>query len=209
MQKPTVLGMIWRPHIELERIKLQPVVWIPLAIISILHVIGMLFVTRVKTEEWLLNSVQTPPTISYTYMSIDLLFSDFITFLLTICIVALLVFGIGKIFKKRVTLTEVFSLSVFLQVIPTLGLLLQAAAHVLEWEKNIFNYSLQDLLHLTSSHLSFVFGFVTIFIIWNWGVTAVGFRKVIDFSPAIAIILTLVMWYLPVFISSFFITPQG
>lgn len=209
MQKPTILGMIWRPHIELERIKFQPVIWIPLAIISILHVIGMLFVTRVKTEEWLLNSVQTPPTISYTYMSIDLLLSDFITFLLSICIVALLVSGFGKLMQKSVTLTEVFSLSVFLQVIPTLGLLLQATAHVLEWEENIFNFSLQDLLHLTSSHFSFVLGFVTIFIIWNWVVSVLGLRKVIHLPPVAAIILTLVMWYLPVFISSFFITPQG
>ena len=209
MQKPTILGMIWRPHIELERIKFQPVIWIPLAIISILHVIGMLFVTRVKTEEWLLNSVQTPPTISYTYMSIDLLLSDFITFLLSICIVALLVSGFGKLMQKSVTLTEVFSLSVFLQVIQTLGLLLQATAHVLEWEENIFNFSLQDLLHLTSSHFSFVLGFVTIFIIWNWVVSVLGLRKVIHLPPVAAIILTLVMWYLPVFISSFFITPQG
>lgn len=209
MKKPSILGMIWRPHIELERIKLQPVVWIPLAIISILHVIGMLFVSRVKTEEWLLNSVQTPPTISYTYMSIELLLSDFLTFLLTTCIVALLVFGMSKLMQKSVTFIEILSLSVFLQVIPTLGLLLQAAAHVLEWEENIFSYNLQDLLHLTSSHFSFVFGFVTIFIIWNWVVTVVGFRKVIDLSPVIAIILTIVMWYLPVFVSSFFVTPQG
>jgi hypothetical protein len=209
MQKPNILGMIWRPHIEFERIQLQPIVWLPLTIISILHVIGMLLVTRVKTEEWLINSVQTPPTISYTYMSIPQLFSDLTTFLLSICIVALFVFLISKLLKKSVTFTKAFSLSIFLQVIPTLGLLLQAIAHVLEWEKNIFRYSLQDALHLSSGHLSFVFGFLTIFTIWNWVLSAVGLRKVMDLSPIAATLLPLVIWYLPVLISSFFVTPQG
>nr|WP_255724623.1 YIP1 family protein [Shimazuella soli] len=201
--------MIWRPHVELERVRLHPAVWLPLAIISIVHVLGMLGITRVKTEEWPLNSVQTPPTITYSYMSMDLLISDLITFLLSVCIVSLLIFAIAKSFRKSVTLKQVLSLSVFLQVIPTLGLLLQAAAHLLEWGENIFSYSLQDLFHLTSSHFSFVFGFVTIFIIWNWVITVVGLHKVIGFPSIIAIVLTIIMWYLPVWISSFFVIPQG
>jgi hypothetical protein len=201
--------MIWRPQIEFQRLKEQPIIWIPLAILSVLHVIAMLFLTRVKTEEWDLNSVQTPPTISYTYMSAGLLLSDLLTFLLSIFIIAFIVYGVAKAFHSSVSIKPLISLVIFLQVIPTLGLILQSITHIFEWKLAILTYSLQDVFQLSVGQLSIALGFVTIFTVWNWVIASIGYATILRVPISVAVVTTLVMWYLPILISSFILTPQG
>ncbi|WP_028775934.1 YIP1 family protein [Shimazuella kribbensis] len=209
MNKPIILGMIWRPRMEFERIRMQPVIWLPLIILSLFHMLGMLFVSRVKTEEWPLDSVQTPPTISYTYLPVNALIIDLLSFWVSIFIIGFIVYAIAKVFRKQVSLKQIFSLSIFLQVIPILALIIQALAHVLEWGEGFFSYNLQDLLHLSTGHFSFVFGYITIFTIWNWIIAAMGFQKVISLPTIVTFVIAIVLWYLPLSISFLFVTPVG
>jgi hypothetical protein len=201
--------MIWRPRIELERIRIQPVIWLPFIILSLFHLLGILFVSRVKTEEWPLNAVQTPPIISYTYLPVNALLVDLLTFWIGIFVIALIVYAIAKAFRQQISLLQVFSLSIFLQVIPTIGLAIQALAHVLEWGEAFFSYSLQDLLHLSTGHFSFVFGYITIFTIWNWVIAVIGYQKVISLPILLAFVITIILWYLPLSINFLIVTPIG
>ncbi len=203
MKKPSILGIIWRPQVELERIRQQPVIWLPLIILSLVHMVGLLFATRVKSVEW---SNQTQQTISYTYMLFDSLLVDLLSFLLTIGVIGILIYFIAKVLRRGVTLFQVFALSIFLQVIPTLGLLIQALVHVLEWKEKYVFYNLAEILHLSTGHLAYAFGYITIFVVWNWIVNVISYRKVIGFSMFVSIIITILMWYLPIFVSSLFIT---
>jgi hypothetical protein len=142
-------------------------------------------------------------------MSPGLLLSDLLTFLLSIFIIAFIVYGVAKAFHSIVSIKPLFSLAIFLQVIPTLGLILQAITHIFEWKLAILTYSLQDVFQLSSGHLSIALGFVTIFTVWYWVIASIGYTKILRVPISVAVVTTLVMWYLPILISSFILTPQG
>ena len=153
-KNPKLFNMFWSPGEQLNRIRQNPKIWIPLLIVTILYIIGStIMAVTMKVEDFMLPEMSTQEAemvaaIGKTTAAV----SGFIVPIMTILISTVIYLIIVKIAKKDTTFKQLFSMNTFIMVIGAVGLILNnLIVAAIDGKAGIFITSLAGLLNSDSA----------------------------------------------------------
>lgn len=192
--KPSLLGMFTNPSAQFEKIRVQPVIWGPLAIITLVYFIASIIMAITLTPEDLvvpgtvtLEDAELAIGISKVTMVISSLFGPIFGLLIS----TLIYFIIIKIAKKDSTFRQLFSMSTFIMAIGAAGLLLNNLLHLLfGGSQGVYLTSLAGIMKSDS----LVLASFEIFSIWQLVLTAIGLHKVGKLSKGVAWTISIIFF---------------
>lgn len=192
--KPSLLGMFTNPSTQFEKIRVQPVIWGPLAIITLVYFIASIIMAITLTPEDLvvpgtvtLEDAELAIGISKVTMVISSLFGPILGLLIS----TIIYFIIIKIAKKDTTFGQLFSMSTFIMAIGAAGLLLNNLLHLLfGGSQGVYLTSLAGIMRSDS----LVLASFEIFSIWQLVLTAIGLHKVGQLSKGVAWTISIVFF---------------
>lgn len=187
VQKPSLLGMIWSPTEQFERIKERPKIWGALAIISVLFIIGSWLTTLGVSadlglegmDEELVAGIEIITTIGIIIVGI------FIP-IFTVLISSFIYWVIAKITKYEVSFKQLFSMNTYILIVSALSLIVNGIVIALtKGNPEIMFTSLGSVLG-TGGVFGAVFDSIEVFSIWGVILAAIGLHKVAGFSKGLA-----------------------
>ena len=153
-KNPKLFSMFWSPGEQLNRIRQNPKIWIPLLIVTILYIVGSTIMAfTMKVEDFMLPEMTTQEAemiaaIGKTTAAV----TGFILPIMTILISTVIYLIIVKIAKKDTTFKQLFSMNTFIMVIGAVGLILNnLIVAAIDGEAGIFITSLAGLLNSDSA----------------------------------------------------------
>lgn len=176
--KPSMLGMIWSPGEQFDRIRQNPKIWVPLILVSILYAAGMFLMAVSMDASYLglegMSEAEAEMVMMFSRVGVA------ITGIFTPVVVALISGGIYMIFIKiagsDATFKQIFSMNIYILVIGGIGLLVNMALRAaIGGNPEIFITSLAGLMN---SEKPGVLGSIELFSIWQSVVTAIGLHRV-------------------------------
>jgi Yip1 domain len=192
-KKPKLFNMLWSPGEQLNRIRQNPIIWIPLLIVTILYLIGStIMAVTMKVEDFMLPEMSTQEAemiaaIGKTTAAV----SGFLIPIITILISTVIYLIIVKIAKKDTTFKQLFSMNTFIMVIGAVGLILNnLIIAAIDGKAGIFITSLGGLLNSGSPLL----GTFELFSIWQLILTAMGLHRVGQLSKTVSVIIVIIFF---------------
>ncbi|MDM5227498.1 Yip1 family protein [Cytobacillus sp. NJ13] len=176
--KPSLLGMVWSPGEQFDRIRQNPKIWVPLILVSILYAAGMFFMAVSMDASYLglegMSEAEAEMVMMFSRVGVA------ITGIFTPVLVALISGGIYMIFIKiagsDATFKQIFSMNIYILVIGGIGLLVNMALRAaIGGNPEIFITSLAGLMN---SEKPGVLGSIELFSIWQSVITAIGLHRV-------------------------------
>jgi hypothetical protein len=195
-ENPSLLGMFTSPVVQFERIRQNPKIWVPLIIISILYVIGMIFMALSLDASTLIDQGipenQVDLVLGITKVTVAV--TGVITPILGVLISSAIHLAIARIANSTVTFKQLFSMNTYIMIIGATGLILNTAIrYAIGGNSEIYITSLAGLLNQEKAG---VLGSIEVFGIWSLVMTSLGLHKTAHFSKglswAIAIIFFLI-----------------
>lgn len=192
--KPSLLGMFWSPGEQLERIRQQPRIWGPLAIVTLLFMISsIIMAVSMKAED-----LVVPGTLSLEDAEMILGFTKITTAvfgvvgaLIGILISATIYLIIVKIAKKTTTFKQLFSMTTYILIIGAVGMLLNSLIQMLiGGSQSIYVTSLAGVMNSDS----LILAQFEVFSIWQLILTAIGLHKVGQLSKGAAWTIAIVFF---------------
>ena len=192
-KNPKVFSMFWSPGEQLNRIRQNPKIWIPLLIVTILYIAGSTITAfNMKIEDFMLpemgqQEAEMVAAIGKTTAAI----SGFIAPIMTILISSAIYLAIIKIAKKDTTFKQLFSMNTYIMVIGAVGLILNSLiVAVIDGKAGMFVTSLAGLLNSDSALL----GTFELFSIWQLILTAMGLHRVGQLSKTVSVIIVIIFF---------------
>ena len=200
LEKPSIFGMILSPGEQLGKLKHNPKILVPLAVISIISLISALVVTFGMDMEQLLGEGYEElvgPDGSVVIIMVARIFASFVGLIMPVIstvIAALIFLFISKFTDSEVTFKQLFSMSIFVYFISSLGSLFHSVTVVtIDIESVIPITSLQFLLEAEGKPAIF-FSLIEVFSIWHIILFAIGLKIVANFKAGLAWTMTIVYY---------------
>ncbi|WP_170885534.1 YIP1 family protein [Bacillus alkalicellulosilyticus] len=199
-QHPSMLGIVWSPIEQFERIKEKPKVLVPMIILTLIWGIAGAMLSFGMDIKWLLASIPPEQHAEFAQMESFLRISSFIGYLITPIVVILIVSAIMLLISKattsEVTFKQLFSMNVFISFIGALSLLVNGGlAILLDVDPMIPITSVGNMMQ-AEGVAGAILNQVELFAVWGVILTALGLIKVANFHRVLAwsvsIIFTLV-----------------
>lgn len=192
-KNPKLFSMFWNPGEQLNRIRQNPKIWIPLLIVTILYIVGSTIMAfTMKIEDFMVPGMTTQEAemiaaIGKTTAAV----TGFILPIMTILISTVIYLIIVKIAKKDTTFKQLFSMNTFIMVIGAVGLILNnLIVAAIDGKAGIFITSLAGLLNSDSALL----GTFELFSIWQLILTAMGLHRVGQLSKTVSVIIVIILF---------------
>lgn len=200
--KPSLLGMIWSPGEQFDRIRNNPRIWLALIIVTVIFTIGMgLVLNSIDFAE--VAGIEISPSAELMLVLITAVFTGIFSTVMGILFSTLVYFIIIKVAKKDATFKQLLSMTAYIFFISALGLLLNAGVQTLiGGNPEIYITSLGGLFNSTSP----VLASFEIFSIWQMILTAMGLNKVGQLSKGLSWAIVIIIFLISLgmaFISSF------
>ncbi len=195
---PSLLGMFTSPGHQFERIKQNPKIWVPLILVSILYVIGTIFMALSIDESILMDQGVPKEQIDLVLMitKITVGITGVITPIFGVLISSAIQLAIAKMASSSVTFKQLFSMNTFIMMIGAAGLILNMVIRfVIGGNFEIYITSLAGLLNQEKAG---VLGSIELFGIWSLVLTALGLNKTAQFSKGLAWIVAIVFFLIQI-----------
>ncbi|MDQ0157321.1 Yip1 family protein [Robertmurraya andreesenii] len=194
--KPSLLGMFWSPSEQFERIRHQPRIWLPLAIVTLIYTVAsVIMATMMKAEDLVVPGALTLEDAEafLGFTKITTVVSGIVGTIIGILVSSVIYLIIVKIAKKDTTFKQLFSMTTYIMVISATGMLLNSLLQtMLDGKPGIQITSLAGVMNSDS----LVLAQFEVFSIWGLILTAIGLHKVGQLSKgaswAIAIVFFLI-----------------
>ncbi|KON85505.1 permease [Sporosarcina globispora] len=176
--KPSLLGMVWSPGEQFDRIRQNPKIWVPLILISILYAVGMFLMAMSMDASYLgldgMSEAEAEMVMMFSRVGVA------IAGIFTPVVVALISSGIYMIFIKiagsDATFKQIFSMNVYILVIGGIGLIINMALRAaIGGNPEIYITSLAGLMN---SEKPGILNSFELFSIWQTAITAIGLHRV-------------------------------
>lgn len=197
---PSLLGMIWSPNEQWDRIKNNPRILIALIIVSLISVFGTTITALSMTMDMVEQiAVDLPMTLSedqqllmLTFMKFLIGFIGLIAPVISILIISAIHQLVTTVAKTGVKFKQLFSMNTYIYLITALGVAFNNVANYLlnasEDDSNITNLS----YYVNGDGLvSVVLSNIELFSIWALILTALGLHKVAGLTKPVAWIVAL------------------
>ncbi|MCD8502412.1 MAG: YIP1 family protein [Bacillaceae bacterium] len=200
LEKPSIFGMIVSPTEQFGKLKHNPKILVPLTVISIISLVSALILTFGMDMEQLLGEGYEElvgPEESVFIIMVARIFSSIFGLILpaiSTVIAALIFLFISKFTDSEVTFKQLFSMSIFVYLISSLGSLFHSVA--------VVTIDIDSLVPLTS--LQFLLGaegipaiiltIIEVFTIWHILLFAIGLKIVANFKSGLAWTMTIVYY---------------
>jgi Yip1 domain len=202
-EKPSLLGMLWSPGEQFDRIKGNPKVWLPLLIIGVMYGIGMFLMTSMLDMEALLGediSADQAESIA-TISKITVVVTGVLSPLLIVLVSSSVQLLIAKIVSSTVSFKKLYSMNTYIAFIGALGLLLNMiVSAAFGGNPEIYVTSLAGVLNVEKAGLS---SSIEVFSIWQMFLTAIGLHKVAQVSKKLSWTIAIVFFLFSVVMSLF------
>lgn len=192
--KPSLLGMIWNPIEQFERIRVQPRIWGAFAIISIIYLIGSIMLAQTITAEDLVVPGAVPLSeaeLILGFSRITAVISGFIAPIFVILIYSAIQLIIVKLAKKDTSFKQLFSMNTHIMFIGAIGLILNTSFQLLFGGTTGVNITSLGGVIGSDSPVLAVF---EVFSIWQIVLTGIGLHKVGGLSKGAAWTLAIVFF---------------
>lgn len=204
-QKPSIVGMFHSPVEQFKRMKARPVIWGGLIIILILSLLNGIMGTFL-TEQTLTNEFPGLNEEDLGFMvlvtKVFAVIASLIGPIIGLLIKTLILIVIGKIAQSTARFKQLFSMSIFIGVIGTVGVLINTAVVLFSGTNDVTMVatSLSSIIPSTGA-LAGLLNSIEIFSIWTLILTAIGMQVVMGISKKVSwilvvsyfIIITLIM----------------
>lgn len=194
--KPSLLGMFTKPGVQFDKVREQPVIWRPLAIITLIYFLASIIMAVALTPEDLV--VPGTVTLAEAKLAIGitkgtLLISGIIAPIFGITISTVIYFIITKIAKKDTTFGQLFSMGTFIMAISTAGFLLNNLLHlVFGGPYSVYFTSVAGIMGSDS----LVLATLEFFSIWQLALTAIGLHRVGKLSKGAAWTVSILFFFI-------------
>lgn len=193
-KKPSIFGMIFSPIEQFERIRVKPVIWLPLVLLTIIATImGVLVVlnTDPATVPGVEMSAEELEMVKVFGVVVGVL-GGLIGTPLVFVVMAAILLGVSKIFKSDVTFKKMFSLIIFISFITVIGQILnQLIILAINSDPVVTLTSLNSFIG-ADGVLGAVFSAIEVFNIWYTILLAMGLVKVANLSKPTAYTISIV-----------------
>ncbi|OIJ18057.1 hypothetical protein BKP45_10670 [Anaerobacillus alkalidiazotrophicus] len=202
--KPSVFGMFLNPSEQFQKLKANPLVFVPLLLVTLLYTIAMAIIAFGTDSSWLLAEIGPEDIEIFAememFMRIMMLVTGVFIPVMGALIFAVVIIIVAKISKSEVTFRQLFSLAVFVSVIGGVGVLFNAImTTLLGTNPDIPFTSLASLFG--EENVSPLFISIEVFSIWQLIVAVVGLRKVANFGAALAWIVMILFTIFSIFLA--------
>ena len=205
LEKPSLLGMIWSPTEQFERMRERPAIWGAMIVVMILS----------AARSWLLSFGVEVPEIEgvpedqlagfEAFGQALAVIGGFVIPLITVFIVSLIYLLVAKMAQSNVAFKQLFALHTHIAFIGMFGMVLNGIVAVLVGgaEPGVLYTSLGSLIETEGAAAS-VFDSLEVFSIWQLILTALGLHKVAGFLKRLA-------WTVPIvfFVIGILMTMMG
>lgn len=199
--KPSLARMFWNPREQLLKIKQNPIIALPLLIVTIIFIIAStLKAVSIRPEDIMLPgmSIQEAEMVAANVKAFTAM-SGFISPLLSITGVTILYFLILKAVGKEVTFRQIFSMNIFIFVIGAAGLIVNSLLWIV-FDGSQSGWMFTSLGGLLKSEIVLLHS-IELFRIWSFIVTSIGFQTVGRLSKSASVILAIILFILQASIS--------
>lgn len=187
VEKPKLLGMIWSPSEQFERIRELPKIWGALIIVTIITmIVAMAQAASVDVTEF--ADIPGVDADSFKMFSmITAMVTGIFIPVFSVLILSAIYLLIAKIVRSEVSFKQLFSLNTYLYFISALGGIVNALVSLLVGggEPGVLYTSLSSILGADGSLGTILTNF-EIFTIWGVILTAMGLERVARFSKGVA-----------------------
>ena len=193
-EKPKLLGMITRPTEQFIKLKQQPIIWVPLIIISLLMMLGTT-ITALNVDY--ANDPELQESIEMLGIDEDVMIKSAAILAgigslfipgFTALISTIIYLVIAKIIKKAVSFSQLYSMNVYVLFISAIGVLFNALlSFVLSGDSTIMFTSLAAMIQTDNLMVESVLSMIELFAIWGLILTIIGLQTVANFSKKFAI----------------------
>ncbi len=197
-EKPKILGMVTQPTAQFKKIKQNPVIWMPLIIISLLMMVGA-FITAMNIDYS--NNPEIQEAIEVIGIDEDVMIKSGAILaglgnLIIPGIIALIstviYLVISKVIKKQVSFSQLFSMNIYILFISAIGVILNGLlSTVLTGDSSILFTSLAFVIPTDNIMLENIFAMIEIFTIWGLILTVIGLQIVANFSKKASLIIVI------------------
>lgn len=197
-EKPKILGMVTQPTVQFKKIKQNPVIWMPLIIISLLMMVGA-FITAMNIDYS--NNPEIQEAIEVIGIDEDVMIrsgailaglGNLILPGITALITTVIYLVISKVIKKQVSFSQLFSMNTYILFISAIGVLLNGLlSTVLTGDTSTLFTSLAYVIPTDNIMLENVFAMIEIFTIWGLVLTIIGLQIVANFSKKASLIIVI------------------
>ena len=199
-KKPSIFGMIFSPSEQFERMRVKPVIWLPLILLTIVAtVMGVLVVLNTDPA--------TVPGVEMSAEELEMakMFGVVVGVLggligtpLVFVVMAAILLGVSKIFKSDVTFKKMFSLIIFISFITMIGQILnQLIILAINGDPLITLTSLNSFIGADGA-LGAVLSAIEVFNIWYYILLAMGLVKVANLSKPTAYTISIIFFLIGV-----------
>lgn len=190
VEKPSLLGMIWSPSEQFERIKQRPIIWGAMIIVTILTIIGMWLMSlgvEISDVEGLEGFSPEDLAGIKIFSQIMMVVTGLFTPIFVVLISSAIYLLIAKIARSEVTFKQLFSMNTYIMMISALSVIVNGiiSAFVGMGDSDQLFTSLGSLMNVEGA-MGGLFNSLEVFTIWGVILTAMGLHKVANFSKGLA-----------------------
>ena len=188
-EKPSIFKVIWEPAEQFRKVRLNPIILVPMLILLAVNAIGTIMTvsaidfTELFEEMDIVITAEMETAIS-VIASLAGVVVALITVALLILVSAAVYMVISKIAKKDVTFKQMFSMSTHLSIIGAIGVLLNGLIAFLTGDDStIAMYT--SLAYLLGSENEVLMG-IELFSIWGTLLIPIALQKVAGYSKKLS-----------------------
>lgn len=213
--KPSLLGIIWSPGEQFDRMRANPRFWGPFIIVTLLTIVGMgimaLGMSESLTEELLSAGFSEEQVGSIVVASqVTIVVTGVFTPILTILISSAIYLAITKLAHKDTRFKQLLSMTTYIYFIGGIGVLLnQLVSYVTGGEPAIQVTSLASLVETEGRAVFGLLSNIEVFTIWGTILTAFGLERVGRLSKGAAWIVAIVFFLIGVVLTMIGGSPTG
>ena len=198
VEKPSLLGIIWSPTEQFERIRERPAIWGALAIITLLFIIGMWLQSLGVEVPEIEGLTEEQLALTEVFATVGIIIGGLFTPVITILISSFIYWIVAKIAQSDVSFKQLFSMTTYITVIAALSLLVNGALNaIIGGGTEIVFTSLGWVVNAEGAIGAF-FNNIEVFSIWGVILTALGLHKVAGFSKGLAWTIAIVFFVIGV-----------
>lgn len=210
VEKPKLLGMITNPTEQFLKIKQNPVIWVPLIIVSLLMMVGAILTALnidFTSDPKLQESIEVLGLDEGLMIQLSAVFAGLGSLFLpglTALISTVIYLVIAMVIKKPVSFSQLFSMNTYILFISALSVLVNGLlSFVLTGESTLLFTSLAAIIQTDNLMIESVLSMVEIFTIWGLILTMIGLQKVANFSKRVSVIIVGGFYLLSILFSLF------
>ncbi|WP_197046728.1 YIP1 family protein [Oceanobacillus salinisoli] len=184
-EKPSLFGMIWSPTEQFERIKERPLIWVPLAIISLLFIIGTLltiFTTDLGLEQIPEEEMALIRIVAMVTGVIVGVIAPIFGALLSTVIYWIII----KIARTEATFQQLFSMNVYMMIIAAFSVIVNGIGYALLGGNPETLFTSLGWIIPADEVMSALYSSIEVFTIWGVILAAIGLHKVGGLSKGVA-----------------------